>query len=100
CRIRYFQAPRPRLSAGLPPVLRPRLGAFEPKRALNPAFPPDLATLRWLSAMARVKWPFTAANSRQTMAKEGQTKTGGLEAIVGAAGEAARKGPPPVHLWN
>ena len=32
------------------------------------------------------------------MAKEGQTKTGGLDAIAGAAGAAAGKGPP--HLWN
>ncbi len=34
------------------------------------------------------------------MAKEGQTSTRGLDAIAGAAGAAARKGPPPVHLWN
>ena len=33
------------------------------------------------------------------MAKEGQAKQG-LEAIATAAGEAARRGPPPVHLWN
>ena len=33
------------------------------------------------------------------MANEGQAKQG-LDAIVTAAGEAARKGPPPVHLWN
>jgi hypothetical protein len=33
------------------------------------------------------------------MAKEGQGKQG-LDAIVTAAGEASRKGPPPVHLWN
>jgi len=32
------------------------------------------------------------------MAKEGQTS--GLDAIAGAVGKAARKGPPPVHLWN
>jgi hypothetical protein len=28
------------------------------------------------------------------------TSPGGLDAIVGAATAAARKGPPPVHLWN
>jgi hypothetical protein len=33
------------------------------------------------------------------MAKEGQD-THGLDAIVGAATQAARKGAPPVHLWN
>ena len=27
-------------------------------------------------------------------------KTGGLEALAGAARSAAKKGPPPVHLWN
>ena len=34
------------------------------------------------------------------MAKAGQSGSHGLEAIVGAAGAAARKGPPPVDLWN
>jgi len=34
------------------------------------------------------------------MAKEGQSDKAGLDAIVGAATEAARRGPPPVHLWN
>jgi hypothetical protein len=34
------------------------------------------------------------------MAKEGRNTTGGLDAIAGLAGEAARRGPPPVHLWN
>jgi uncharacterized protein len=34
------------------------------------------------------------------MAKEGQTASGGLDAIAGAAKNAAQKGPPPVHLWN
>ena len=33
------------------------------------------------------------------MAKEGQ-EIQGIESIVGAATDAARKGPPPVHLWN
>src|SRR4029079_2987216 len=33
------------------------------------------------------------------MAKEGQTIQG-FESIHAAAGEAARRGPPPVHLWN
>ena len=33
------------------------------------------------------------------MAKEGQGIQG-FESILAAAGEAARKGPPPVHLWN
>jgi hypothetical protein len=33
------------------------------------------------------------------MAKEGQGIQG-FESILGAAGEAARKGAPPVHLWN
>ena len=27
-------------------------------------------------------------------------KTGGLDALAGAAKSAGRKGPPPVHLWN
>ncbi len=34
------------------------------------------------------------------MAKEGQTATGGFDAIVSAAKREAAKGPPPVHLWN
>jgi hypothetical protein len=34
------------------------------------------------------------------MAKEGQGGLGGLDALAGAANAAARKGPPPVHLWN
>jgi hypothetical protein len=34
------------------------------------------------------------------MAKEGQSGKAGLDTIVGAATEAARRGPPPVHLWN
>jgi uncharacterized protein len=33
------------------------------------------------------------------MANKGQAKQG-LEGIAAAAGAAARKGPPPVHLWN
>src|SRR5262245_63365862 len=33
------------------------------------------------------------------MAKQGQGNQG-FESILGAAGEAARKGPPPVHLWD
>src|SRR5438874_7713515 len=33
-------------------------------------------------------------------AKNADAKTGGLDAIVGAAKSAAKKGPPPVHLWN
>jgi uncharacterized protein len=33
------------------------------------------------------------------MAKEGQAIQG-FESIQAAASEAARKGPPPVHLWN
>src|SRR4026207_2002938 len=33
------------------------------------------------------------------MAKEGQ-RNQGFESTQAAAGEAARKGPPPVHLWN
>src|SRR5829696_3536629 len=44
--------------------------------------------------------PVTLTSSRQTMAKEGQSDKAGLDAIVGAATEAARRGPPPVHLWN
>src|SRR5678815_5251759 len=27
-------------------------------------------------------------------------KTGGLDGLAGAAKSAAKKGPPPVHLWN
>ena len=27
-------------------------------------------------------------------------KKGGLDALAGAAKSAAKKGPPPVHLWN
>jgi hypothetical protein len=34
------------------------------------------------------------------MAKEGQGKAIGLEAIAGAVGGVAAKGAPPVHLWN
>jgi uncharacterized protein len=34
------------------------------------------------------------------MANEGQSGKAGLDAIVGAASKAARRGPPPVHLWN
>ncbi len=35
------------------------------------------------------------------MAKAGQRKAaGGLEALAGAARRAARRAPPPVHLWN
>ena len=34
------------------------------------------------------------------MAKEGQGRAIGLDAIAGAVGEAAPKGAPPVHLWN
>lgn len=34
------------------------------------------------------------------MAKEGQTTMTGLDALAGTVGEAAAKGPPPVHLWN
>jgi hypothetical protein len=34
------------------------------------------------------------------MAKEGQDKTSGLDALAGEARKAAGKGPPPVHLWN
>src|SRR5512143_3556112 len=33
-------------------------------------------------------------------AKDADLKTGGLEAIVGAARSAAGKGPPPLHLWD
>jgi hypothetical protein len=33
------------------------------------------------------------------MAKEGQSISG-LDAIARSAGEAGRRGPPPVHLWN
>src|SRR5687767_6964260 len=33
------------------------------------------------------------------MAKEGQSDQG-IASILGEAGKAARKGPPPVHLWN
>jgi hypothetical protein len=34
------------------------------------------------------------------MAKEGQGRTIGLDAIAGAVGEVAARGAPPVHLWN
>ncbi len=34
------------------------------------------------------------------MAKEGQAPTNALEGLASAATAAARKGPPPVHLWN
>ncbi|MEA2990929.1 MAG: uncharacterized protein QOG83_3640, partial [Alphaproteobacteria bacterium] len=37
---------------------------------------------------------------QETMAKEGQTQSGTLDAIAGALGRAGAKGPPPVHLWN
>ena len=32
--------------------------------------------------------------------KTTEAKTGGLDAIAGEAKRAAKKGPPPVHLWN
>jgi hypothetical protein len=34
------------------------------------------------------------------MAKEGQGRAVGLDAIVGAVAEVAARGAPPVHLWN
>jgi hypothetical protein len=34
------------------------------------------------------------------MAKQGRTTSHGLDALTGAAAAAARRGPPPVHLWN
>jgi hypothetical protein len=34
------------------------------------------------------------------MTDSAETPGRGLDAIVGMATEAARKGPPPVHLWN
>src|SRR6201989_1523036 len=34
------------------------------------------------------------------MAKEGRSTPTGLDALTNAASAAARKGPPPVHLWN
>jgi hypothetical protein len=34
------------------------------------------------------------------MAKEGRSETRGLDAVASAAVIAARRGPPPVHLWN
>jgi hypothetical protein len=34
------------------------------------------------------------------MAQQTEEARQGLDAIAGAAREAARKGPPPVHLWN
>lgn len=34
------------------------------------------------------------------MAKEAQTGSSGLDAIVGAAKREGSRGPPPVHLWN
>ncbi len=34
------------------------------------------------------------------MAKEGQRSAIGLDAIAGAVGQIAAKGPAPVHLWN
>jgi uncharacterized protein len=34
------------------------------------------------------------------MAKEGQGRTIGLDAIAGALGATAAKGAPPVHLWD
>jgi uncharacterized protein len=34
------------------------------------------------------------------MAQEPKQTTAGLDAIAGVAREAARKGAPPVHLWN
>jgi hypothetical protein len=34
------------------------------------------------------------------MAKAGRDNSRSLDALAGAAGQAARKGPPPVDLWN
>jgi hypothetical protein len=36
----------------------------------------------------------------KAMAQETEQARPGLDAIAGAAREAVRKGPPPVHLWN
>jgi uncharacterized protein len=47
-----------------------------------------------------VKTAGHATSSRQTMAKAGQSDSTGLDAILGAAKEAAPRGLPPVHLWN
>lgn len=38
--------------------------------------------------------------SRQSMAKQRQKDTGGLDGIVAAIRETGEKGLPPVHLWN
>jgi hypothetical protein len=57
---------------------------------------------QWISLRATTiagRTAVTGARSRQRMAKEGQGIQG-FESILGAAGEAARKGPPPVHLWD
>jgi hypothetical protein len=37
---------------------------------------------------------------RETMAKEGQGRASGLDAIAATVGQIAAKGAPPVHLWN
>jgi hypothetical protein len=37
---------------------------------------------------------------REIMAQEVKIEGGGLENLSRAAGEASRRGPPPVHLWN
>ncbi len=34
------------------------------------------------------------------MAQKAEQERRGLDAIAGVAREAARRGPPPVHLWN
>src|SRR3954471_18890498 len=47
-----------------------------------------------------VKTAGQATSSRQTMAKEGRSDKAGLDGILGAASDAGRRGPPPVHLWN
>ncbi len=57
---------------------------------------------RWISLRTVTnaeERPITNIRSRTTMANKGQPNQG-LDAIVTAAGEAARRGPPPVHLWN
>jgi uncharacterized protein len=49
----------------------------------------------------QLHWPqFAAAESSGAMVQETEQARPGLEAIAGAAKEAVRRGPPPVHMWN
>src|SRR5262245_11184509 len=51
-----------------------------------------------LRSRSRERSVFRPNRDRQTMATDSQKA--GIEAIMGAARQAAARGPPPVHLWD